>query len=55
MLLIFCCCFNLQEKAANAQMLASSTIRLVMGPSGTTVTFPQEMGLPKIFDPKPSR
>ncbi|KAL3517362.1 hypothetical protein ACH5RR_019951 [Cinchona calisaya] len=41
-----------QEKAATAQMLASKTIRWVMGPTGTVVTFPQEMGLPKIFDPK---
>lgn len=43
-----------QEKAASAHLLASSTIRWVMGPSGTVVTFPQEMGLPKIFDPKPN-
>ncbi|KAL2239061.1 UNVERIFIED_CONTAM: hypothetical protein Sindi_1097800 [Sesamum indicum] len=42
-----------QEKAVSAQMLASNTIRMVMGPTGTTVTFPQEMGLPKLFDPKP--
>lgn len=44
-----------QEKAANAQMLASNTIRWSMGPAGTVITFPHEMGLPKIFDPKPSR
>ncbi|KAL0371550.1 UNVERIFIED_CONTAM: ATP-dependent Clp protease proteolytic subunit, chloroplastic [Sesamum angustifolium] len=44
-----------QEKAVSAQMLASNTIRMVMGPTGTTVTFPQEMGLPKLFDPKPCR
>ncbi|KAI3449388.1 hypothetical protein Pfo_006053 [Paulownia fortunei] len=42
-----------QGKATNAQMLASNTIRMVMGPTGTTVTFPQEMGLPKFFDSKP--
>ncbi|KAL3531538.1 hypothetical protein ACH5RR_010860 [Cinchona calisaya] len=42
-----------QEKAANAQMLASNTIRWVMGPTGTVITFPQEMGLPKVFDLKP--
>ncbi|KAK4406926.1 hypothetical protein Sango_0273600 [Sesamum angolense] len=42
-----------EEKAVSAQMLASNTIRMVMGPTGTTVTFPQEMGLPKLFDPKP--
>ncbi|CAA0824905.1 Unknown protein [Striga hermonthica] len=39
-----------QEKAAHALMLASNTIRTVMGPTGTTVTFPQELGLPKIFE-----
>ncbi|XP_051118896.1 uncharacterized protein LOC127243083 [Andrographis paniculata] len=42
-----------QEKAVSAQMLASNTIRTIIGPSGTTVTFPNEMGLPKLFDPKP--
>uniref|UniRef100_A0A5B7A473 Putative triadin n=1 Tax=Davidia involucrata TaxID=16924 RepID=A0A5B7A473_DAVIN len=42
-----------QEKAANELMLASSTIRWVMGPAGTVVSFPKDMGLPKIFDPKP--
>ncbi|KAI4301513.1 hypothetical protein L6164_034786 [Bauhinia variegata] len=43
-----------QEKAANARMFASNTIRYVMGPSGTVVTFPEEMGLPSIFNSKPS-
>lgn len=42
-----------QEKAANAMILASDTVRWVMGPSGTIVTFPNEMGLPTIFDSKP--
>ncbi|KAK6941094.1 INO80 complex subunit B-like conserved region [Dillenia turbinata] len=42
-----------QEKAALAEKLASTTIRTVMGPTGTTVTFPKEMGLPSIFDSKP--
>ncbi|XP_058076819.1 uncharacterized protein LOC131225314 [Magnolia sinica] len=42
-----------QEKAANAVMLASSTVRWVMGPTGTVVTFPKEVGLPSIFDSKP--
>ncbi|KDP23390.1 hypothetical protein JCGZ_23223 [Jatropha curcas] len=42
-----------QEKAANALMLTSDHVRWVMGPSGTVVTFPNEMGLPSIFDPKP--
>ncbi|EPS68904.1 hypothetical protein M569_05865, partial [Genlisea aurea] len=44
-----------QEKMANALMLASNTVRTVMGPNGTTVTFPQEMGYPKIFEPHPPR
>ena len=47
--------YYLQEKAVSAQMLASNTIRLVMGPTGTTVTFPRDMGFPSIFDSKPSR
>ncbi|KAL6504989.1 hypothetical protein OROGR_024806 [Orobanche gracilis] len=42
-----------QEKAAHAQMLASNTIRTVIGPTGTTVTFPHEMGLPKVFESNP--
>lgn len=42
-----------QEKATSAEKLASSTVRLVIGPNGTTVTFPQAMGLPSIFDSKP--
>lgn len=46
---------SLQEKAANAMVLASDTIRWTMGPSGTTVTFPSEVGLPSLFDHKPSR
>lgn len=39
-----------QEKAADEIMRASNSIRLVMGPSGTTVTFPNEMGWPSIFE-----
>ncbi|KAL9242111.1 hypothetical protein vseg_016144 [Gypsophila vaccaria] len=42
-----------QEKAADELMHASSTVRLVMGPNGTTVTFPNEMGLPSIFSSGP--
>lgn len=42
-----------QEKAAKEQMLAKSTVRVVMGPTGTVVTFPEDMGLPHIFDSKP--
>lgn len=45
----------LQEKAANALALASNTIRWVMGPAGTVVTFPNELGFPSIFDHKPCR
>ncbi|KAG6575761.1 hypothetical protein SDJN03_26400, partial [Cucurbita argyrosperma subsp. sororia] len=44
-----------QEKAANAQKLLSNTIRWVMGPSGTVVTFPNDMGLPSIFESRPCR
>lgn len=43
-----------QEKAANAKMLAPSTIRTVIGPTGTTVAFAEDIGLPHIFDPKPT-
>lgn len=42
-----------QEKAANALVLAPNTIRLVMGPAGTIMTFSNDMGLPKIFNSKP--
>ncbi|KAH9689674.1 PAPA-1 domain-containing protein [Citrus sinensis] len=45
---------ELAQKAANAMVLASDTIRWTMGPSGTTVTFPSEVGLPSLFDHKPS-
>lgn len=40
-----------QKKAAESLVLASNTIRCVMGPSGTTVTFGEEVGLPSIFKP----
>lgn len=46
---------KLQEKAANASLLSGSTIRWVMSPTGTVVTFPNELGLPKMFDPPPCR
>ncbi|KAK1398766.1 PAPA-1 domain-containing protein [Heracleum sosnowskyi] len=42
-----------QERAANALTLPPNTIRCVMGPTGTTVTFSEDVGLPRIFDPKP--
>lgn len=45
----------MQEKVANSMILASDFVRWVMGPSGTVVTFPDEVGLPSIFDPKPCR
>lgn len=48
-------CNLMQEKAANSMVLASDSVRWVMGPSGTVVTFPDEMGLPTIFDSKPCR
>ncbi|XP_055831310.1 uncharacterized protein LOC129900376 [Solanum dulcamara] len=45
-----------QEELAReeaAKELAPNTIRTVMGPAGTTVTFSHDMGLPSIFDSKP--
>lgn len=33
--------------------LAANTVRWVMGPTGTTVTFPEAVGLPSIFSSKP--
>ncbi|KAK7284571.1 hypothetical protein RJT34_19319 [Clitoria ternatea] len=42
-----------QEKAANARILPPNIIRTVMGLTGTVVIFPEEMGLPSIFNPKP--
>ncbi|KAM4074114.1 hypothetical protein ACB094_10G069000 [Castanea mollissima] len=42
-----------QERAANAMMLPSNTVRLVMGPTGTVLKFSEDMGLPSIFDSKP--
>ncbi|KAG1326184.1 eukaryotic translation initiation factor 5B-like [Cocos nucifera] len=35
-----------EEKAAKSQELASSNIRWIMGPTGTVVTFPEDVGLP---------
>ncbi|KAF5801047.1 putative INO80 complex subunit B-like region, Zinc finger, HIT-type, INO80 complex, subunit Ies2 [Helianthus annuus] len=43
-----------QEKAANAKILAPNTIRTVIGPTGTTVAFAEDIGLPHIFNPKSS-
>ncbi|KAK9161741.1 hypothetical protein Syun_008082 [Stephania yunnanensis] len=44
-----------QDKAANATVLASNSIRWIMGPSGTVVVFPIDMNLPSIFNSKPCR
>ncbi|KAH0933923.1 hypothetical protein HID58_011040 [Brassica napus] len=40
-----------QERATRASTLASNTMRLVIGPSGTTLTFSEDIGLPDIFKP----
>lgn len=40
-------------KAAKSHILASSTIKWVMGPTGTVVIFPEDVGLPNIFSSKP--
>lgn len=45
---------RLELAHAASLTLAANTIRWVMGPTGTVVTFPQETGLPKFFDSKPS-
>ncbi|XP_058082224.1 uncharacterized protein LOC131230358 [Magnolia sinica] len=42
-----------RERAANAMTLPSNTVRWIMGPTGTVVTFPKDLGLPSIFDSKP--
>lgn len=41
-----------QERTGTASALSSNSIRWVMGPSGTVVTFPNEIELPSIFEPK---
>ncbi|XP_013627514.1 PREDICTED: INO80 complex subunit B-like [Brassica oleracea var. oleracea] len=40
-----------QERATRASTLASNTVRLVIGQSGTTLTFSEDIGLPDIFKP----
>lgn len=42
-----------KAKAAKLQESASNTIRWIIGPTGTVVMFPEEVGLPSIFDKKP--
>ncbi|CAN4108909.1 unnamed protein product [Withania somnifera] len=41
-----------QERTGAATALSPNSVRWVMRPSGTIVTFPDEMGLPSIFEPK---
>lgn len=45
----------MQEKAADSIARRSDTVKWVMGPSGTIVTFPEELGLPSIFNSSPQR
>ncbi|CAH2046803.1 unnamed protein product [Thlaspi arvense] len=42
-----------KEKAADSIARRSDTVKWVMGPSGTVVTFPEELGLPTIFNSGP--
>ncbi|KAL1208669.1 hypothetical protein V5N11_010765 [Cardamine amara subsp. amara] len=42
-----------KEKAADSIARRSDTVKWVMGPSGTIVTFPEELGLPTIFNSRP--
>ncbi|KAK3031227.1 hypothetical protein RJ639_036882 [Escallonia herrerae] len=44
---------RVQERSANSITLGSNTVRWVMGPTGTVVTFAADMNLPPIFEPKP--
>ncbi|GER49456.1 HIT zinc finger [Striga asiatica] len=43
---------ELAQRTANDSAVATNAVRWVMGPSGTVVTFPDEIGLPSIFEPK---
>ena len=52
---VFLFFFYVPGRAANAVALASNTIRWTMGPTGTTVTFSEDIGLPNIFNHVPSR
>ncbi|KAK8548824.1 hypothetical protein V6N13_054406 [Hibiscus sabdariffa] len=42
-----------QGKATKSETLASNTVRWVMGPGGTTVTFSEDIGLPQLFNSGP--
>ncbi|XP_039135589.1 uncharacterized protein LOC120273019 isoform X2 [Dioscorea cayenensis subsp. rotundata] len=44
---------EMQEEASSMLPLAPSTIRWAIGPTGTTVTFADDVGLPNIFESKP--
>lgn len=44
-----------QEKTERAAILGPSTVRYVMGPNGTVVSFSEDLGLPKLFDSRPCR
>jgi len=44
---------RLQEKAAQEERASTCCIRTIMGPNGTTVSFPIDK-VPSLFDPKPS-
>ncbi|KAG2629972.1 hypothetical protein PVAP13_3KG513100 [Panicum virgatum] len=44
-----------KERAIRAQNIAASSIRWVIGATGTVVSFPHAVGLPSIFDSKPHR
>lgn len=42
-----------KAKAAKLQESAANTIRWIIGPTGTVVVFPEDVGLPSIFEKKP--
>ncbi|KAF8054851.1 hypothetical protein N665_1310s0007 [Sinapis alba] len=42
-----------KEKAADSIARRSDTVKWIMGPAGTIVTFPEELGLPSIFNSMP--
>lgn len=47
--------FSPQEKQERFEEYKRNCIQCVMGPEGTVITFPDKMGLPSIFNSKPSR
>ncbi|WVZ90752.1 hypothetical protein U9M48_037023 [Paspalum notatum var. saurae] len=42
-----------KERAVREQNIAATSVRWVMGPTGTIVSFPHAVGLPSIFNSKP--